>query len=116
MRRAMRVGLVTGCLLGLLPGTTWAAPSGLVVAFSCDDGQSYDLNLGAPPNQSSTAFVVGTSTIFVAKHLEISVDGEVVYSWDRGIKGFEGVSLITCSGDLGGSIITVVGYLTPRTG
>ena len=114
MRRLAFVGLLSIALTGLLPGLVAAAPSGgIVVTVTCDDGSSFDVNFGALPNQSSTAFT-GTNTVFVAKHFELLVDGEVVLSWDRGIKGFSDASLLTCTGDLDGAVFVVVGYLTPR--
>jgi hypothetical protein len=115
MRRFAIAGLLAIALVGVLPGVAGAAPSnGFALTFTCDDGSSMDLNFGAPPNQSSTAFVVGDNAIFVAKHLELVVEGEVVYSWDRGINGFGAASLLTCSGDFGDTTFVVVGYLTPR--
>ena len=94
MRRLAFVGLLSIALSGLLPGLVAAAPSGGVVAVTCDDGSSFDLNFGTPKNQSSTAFT-GKNTVFVAKHFEILVDGQVVFGWDRGIEGFSGASLLT---------------------
>ena len=116
MRRLAFAGLLSIALAGLLPGLVAAAPSGgNVETVTCDDGSSFDVNFGALPNQSSTAFAA-TNTVFVAKHFEILVEGEVVYSWDRGIEGFSGASLLTCTGDLDGALFVLVGYLTPRGG
>ncbi len=116
MRRLAFVGLLSIALSGLLPGLVAAAPSGgIAETVTCDDGSSFDVNFGALPNQSSTAFT-GTNTVFVAKHFEILVDGEVIFAWDRGIEGFSGASLLTCTGDLDGAVFVVVGYLTPRGG
>ena len=115
MRRLAFVGLLSIALSGLLPGLVAAAPSGSVVAVTCDDGSSFDVNFGTPKNQSSTAFT-GKNTVFVAKHFELLVDGQIVFAWDRGIDGFSGASLLTCTGDLGGPVFVVVGYLTPRGG
>jgi hypothetical protein len=115
MRRFAIAVLLYMALAGVVAGVVAAAPqNGLIIPFSCDDGSTLDLNLGAPPNQSSTAFS-GKNTVFVAKHFEIVVEGEVVYAWNRGIKGFDEETLLTCTGDLGGgATATVVGYLTPR--
>jgi hypothetical protein len=114
MRRLAFVGLLSIALSGLLPGLVAAAPSGgIVETVMCDDGSSFDVNFGALPNQSSTGFT-GKNTVFVAKHFEILVDGEVVYGWDRGIDGFSGAALLTCTGDLDGAVFVLVGYLTPR--
>jgi hypothetical protein len=115
MRRLAIAGVLSIALAGALPGVAGAAPSnGSVLTFACDDGSSLDLNLGAPPNQSSTAFVVDDNRILVVKRLELVVDGEVVFGWDRGISGFDEASLLTCTADSGGLTYIVVGYLTPR--
>ena len=117
MRRSRLTALLAGVALS---ASVWsvalAAPHGQpTVEMACSDGNTYDMNLGAPPNNSSTAWVAGTNVVLVGKTLEIRVDGEVVFSWDRGSEGFEDADLISCSGDLGGAILSVTAFLTPRS-
>ena len=89
MRRILLIGML---LVGsLLPASTaHAAPNGVVVTFDCDNGQSYDVNFGAPRNNSSEAFIVGTNDVLVVKTFEVTLEGEVLASWNRGDNGFEG--------------------------
>ena len=116
MKRIVLMGALAA--FSVLPAVAAQAapPNGFVVTFSCDDGQSYDVNFGAPKNQSSVGFIVGTNDVLVAKHFEIVFEGEIVFSFDRGIEGFEGQDLLTCSGEdpESGTVFNLTGYITPR--
>ena len=114
MRRGLAIGLLAGALVGLMPVAVAAAPAGGVATVGCDNGDTFDINFGAGPNQGSAGFVVGINSIFVAKQFEIRVGGEVVFGWDRGIKGFSDVTLLTCSTAGDGAVFTFVGYVAPR--
>jgi hypothetical protein len=114
MRRILLMGLLVG---SLLPATTaHAAPNGFVLTFDCDNGHSYDVNFGAPPNNSSEAFIVGTNDVLVVKTLEVTLEGEVIGSWNRGANGFEGKDLLSCTGEdpESGLEFALTGFITPR--
>lgn len=115
MRRILLMGML---LVGsLLPASTaHAAPNGFVVTFDCDNGQSYDVNFGAPRNNSSEAFIVGTNDVLVVKTFEFTLDGEVLNSWNRGGNGFEGKDLLSCTGEdpESGLEFALTGFITPR--
>jgi hypothetical protein len=51
------------------------------ISFTCSAGQTLLINLGSLHNNGSSAFVVGTTNVVVAKMLVITVDGEPVLSW-----------------------------------
>jgi hypothetical protein len=53
--------------------------------------------------------------VIVAKTLAIIVDGETVYSWDRGSAGFDGAELISCTGELVPDVVvlTLTGFIAP---
>jgi hypothetical protein len=115
MRRILLIGML---LVGsLLPASTaHAAPNGVVVTFDCDNGQSYDVNFGAPRNNSSEAFIVGTNDVLVVKTFEVTLEGEVLASWNRGDNGFEGEDLLSCTGEdpESGIEFALTGFITPR--
>jgi hypothetical protein len=114
MRRILLMGLLAG---SLLPATTaHAAPNGFVLTFDCDNGQSYDVNFGAPPNNSSEAFIVGTNDVLVVKTLEVAIEGEVIGFWNRGANGFEGKDLLSCTAEdpESGLEFALTGFITPR--
>jgi len=115
VRRGLTIALSVAALTTLAAGTASAAPKGYVGPWSCD-GQTVNLNFGAPPNQSSNLFVDGTSTMFVIRSMTIVDAGELVYSFDRGLAGFAGKSLVTCSTTIDTDTFTVLGYFTPRQG
>lgn len=114
MRRFATACLLALALSGLIAGMASGAPSGgNLVTADCDDGVSRDLNFGTATNNSSTAFI-GTNTVLVVKHFEILDGGELVYSFDRGINGFDASSLLTCGADLGTLSFSITGFLSPR--
>jgi hypothetical protein len=115
MRRILLIGmLLAGSLLPAI--TAHAAPNGFVVTFDCDNGQSYDVNFGAPPNNGSAAFIVATNDVLVAKTFEITLEGEVLFSWNRGGNGFEGKDLLGCTAQdpESGIEFAFTGFITPR--
>jgi len=82
--------------------------------LTCDNNTTIVVNTGTVTNQSHQAFVVDSTSIFVAKYFALTdVDGTfVLFDTARGLTG-----LITCSGDFAGGgnfTITVRGFLTPR--
>jgi hypothetical protein len=83
--------------------------------MTCSNGQTYLVNLGSVRNQASAGFIVGTEEVIVAKTLAIIVDGETVYSWDRGSAGFDGAELISCTGELVPDVVvlTLTGFIAP---
>ena len=115
-RRRFSIALLAAMIAALVPGTAAAAPKGYVASWACDDGHSYDLNFGAPPNQSSNLFVDGANSMFVIRTLTIHDSGELVYQFDRGLGGFADKPLTACSTSIDTDVFTVTGYFTPRHG
>jgi hypothetical protein len=113
-RRGFSIALLAAMLAALVPASASAAPKGYVASWACDDGHRYDLNFGAPPNQSSNLFVDGTNSMFVIRTLTIHDSGELVYQFDRGLSGFADKALTTCSTSIDTDVFTVSGYFTPR--
>jgi hypothetical protein len=80
--------------------------------LTCDNNTSVVVNPGTVTNRSHEAFVVGSTSILVAKYLAFTdVTGTVVvFDTAPGLTG-----LVTCSGDAGGGFtITIRGFFTPR--
>jgi hypothetical protein len=117
MRRLIRALLVAVLAAAMSPVVASAAPpASFVVTFDCSDGNSFDINFGAPPNAGSTGFVVGDNSVLVAKSFTAAFDGSVIeeISWVRGLQGFDQDQLTTCTGSVGPFAFTLTGWLTPR--
>jgi hypothetical protein len=81
--------------------------------LTCDNGMQIVINPGTLTNRSHQAFVVGSTSIFVAKYVAFS-DATGTFVLFETAPGQSG--LITCTGDAGGGFtITLRGFFTPRT-
>ena len=102
----------------LCAGAAAADPSHNVqVPFTqtCSNGMTIEVQPGTLKNQSSVAFVTTSNQVVVAKSLTVEVEGVgVVYSFERGLRGFAGRELVTCVGSPEpGITVTVTGFITP---
>jgi hypothetical protein len=112
---AALLGLSLWLAAALSPAMASAAPPpSYVVTFDCSDGQTYDINFGAPPNAGSVGFVMGTTNVFVGKSFTGYFEGEVAFSWVRGVGGFDPGSLIVCTGALDPMSYELTGWVAPR--
>ena len=95
-----------------------AKPVTFVLAVECSDGNTYELNFGAPKNQGTALFLVGDNGILTSNYFLLTIDGQVVIDSVRGLNGLESQDLVTCVGsfDSGGQVweYTITGFVTPR--
>jgi hypothetical protein len=80
--------------------------------LTCDDGTTFVVSPGTVTNRSHQAFVIDSTSIFVAKYLAFTdINGTLVFfDTAQGL-----TDLVTCTGDAGGGFtITVRGFVTPR--
>jgi hypothetical protein len=116
----IRRGFTAAVLAAALsPAVASAAPPiSFVLALDCSDGQTYDINFGAPKNQGTALFVLGDNSILTTNYYHLEIDGEVVIDSTRGLQGLGSQDLLTCTAeiDLDGQIWswTLQGWITPR--
>ena len=119
--KRMRLGIAAGVLaVALSPAAAIAGPPiSFVLTLSCDDGQAYDINFGAPKNQGTALFVLGGNSILTTNYYYLEIDGDVAIDSVRGLQGVGSQDLVTCTAeaDLDGQIWswTLQGWITPRT-
>jgi hypothetical protein len=119
MKRLALVVVLASGLFGLAVASASADPgsNNPIVqyrTFSCDDGKTYSAGfVGVAPGNF---FLVASTSMFEIKvFTEIFPDG-TVKTFNYGIPGFEGSSLLTCSyTDPQGVFNIFQGFLTPRS-
>lgn len=93
-------------------------PISFVLTLDCSDGQTYDINFGAPKNQGTALFIVDGNSILTTNYYHLEIDGAVVIDSVRGLQGVGDQDLLTCTAevDLDGEIWswTLQGWITPR--
>jgi hypothetical protein len=119
MRRAL---VLVACFAAALcfTGVASADPSHDVlpdIVLTCSDGQTVTVLPGTSTNNSAIAFVRDSSSILVARSFEVTLDGEPIFGFVRGLNGFSDKDVLTCTGvwTLDGVTydVTVTGFLTP---
>jgi hypothetical protein len=97
-------------------GSAGADPKGPPVTLNCDNGKSVVVTLGPPNNQSSVTYVADSTSIYSTKSLTITdpTSGQVVYSFVRGLQGFDASQLTNCTADAFGLHFDSTGFFTPR--
>jgi hypothetical protein len=119
MRRAL---VLVACFAAALcfTGVASADPSHDVlpdIVLTCSDGQTVTVLPGTSTNNSAIAFVRDSSSILVARSFEVTLDGEPIFGFVRGLNGFTDKDVLTCTGvwTLDGVTydVTVTGFLTP---
>jgi hypothetical protein len=87
------------------------------IVLTCSDQSTLTVSPGTSTNNSSIAFVRDDTSILVARSFTVTLDGETVFGFERGLSGFDGKNLVTCTGPwtLGGVTyeVTVTGFVTP---
>ena len=118
--KTWRLG-VLGALLAaaMCPAVASAGPPlSVVLTLDCSDGQTYDINFGAPSNLGTALVVLGGNSILTTNYYFLTIDGEVVIDSTRGLQGLGSQDLLTCTAeiDLDGQIWswTLQGWITPR--
>ena len=117
IRRALAAAVMAAALS---PAVVSAAPPiSFVLTLDCSDGQTYDINFGAPKNQGTALFVLGGNSILTTNYYHLEIDNEVVIDSTRGLQGLGSQDLLTCTAEanLDNQIWswTLQGWITPRT-
>jgi hypothetical protein len=118
--RQLRLALASAALaIALSPAVASAAPPiSFVLTLECSDGQSYDINFGAPKNQGTALFVLGGNGILTTNYYHLEINGEVVIDSVRGLQGLGEQDLLTCAGEVVFDedtwTWTLQGWVTPR--
>ena len=118
--RQIRMALAGAAMaVALSPAIVSAGPPiSFVLTLECSDGQTYDINFGAPKNQGTALFVLGGNSILTTNYYHLEIDGQVVIDSVRGLQGLGSQDLVTCTAeeDLDGQIWswTLQGWITPR--
>lgn len=118
--RQWRLGILGPVLAAALsPALASAAPPiSFVLTLDGSNGQSYDINFGAPKNQGTALFVLDGNSILTTNYYHLEIDGEVVIDSVRGLQGLGMQDLLTCTAEV---LIedqtwswTLQGWVTPR--
>jgi len=78
----------------------------------CDNGVSVVVNPGTATNRGSPAWVVDSTTVFIAAYVAVTDNETFTFVfWDR-MNGVSG--LTTCTRNVGDVTFISMGYFTPR--